>query len=494
MIPGYRSSDERRPVRGLRELPVDIEAENALIGAMLLSNTAFLKSIDRVKASDFYEDTYATIFEAMRNIHTRGGAVDLVTMKSELQRMQKLERVGGTRTLLEARETVPSAKNVEHYIEQVLNTSGKRQMIDLGSALHSDGTNPALSAAEVIARAAEKFQKVSSDSRAIEKVSRVLLGRGMMEGIEPPEEMEPDILLRGKVHSLYAAPGAGKTFVSLWLSARAIERNETVLLLDSENGERIISERLGDLGVDPARVDEYLHYYPYPALTLSTDDRQRYKALLDAAQPDLVVFDSLLNSLALSGLDENSSNDVARWATAYTRPARERGITVVILDHVPHGGDHARGSTRKKDEVDVMWRLKRSQPFDRDHVGEIVLHRDKDREGWLPMSVTFSVGGSPEGFVFSHSSGTVEDRQQPHELLRTERSALDALRECGAEGATDARWKKAADMEPHGLSRSTYYRAKKELLDRGLVVDESGVFHAADVTPRFEVVPQASVV
>lgn len=477
----------------LRTIPCDELAERYLIGAVIISRPALVSVVDKLVPENFFNETHRVTFRAIQKLHRANSGVDWITLKDELRRMGKLDYVGGMRFIRQAMENVPSVANAEGYMLIILKHSASRNLQDIADHLHADASNDTLDVEDVLAHAMESIAKVRppADNGEVE-AGRVLLGRGIEEGIEPPAELEPDVLLRGKVHSIYAAPGTGKTFLALWLTAQAVEREETVLVLDSENGPRIISERLADLGTVAAKVDEYLHYHPYPSLTLAVEDRKRYEALLATVKPELVIFDSWLNSLAASGLDENSSNDVAQWSTAYARPARERGITVVILDHVPHEGEHSRGSTRKKDEVDVMWRLRRRQTFDRDTVGEVALHREKDREGWLPPSVTFSVGGTLDGgFVFARSEGTLEERQEPLQLLRTERSAMDALRECGAHGVSDALWRKAAAREPYGVSRATYYRAKRELLDRGYVCGESGVFRVAKGASRECVVSNA---
>ncbi len=298
--------------------------------------------------------------------------------------------------------------------------------------------------------------------------SRVLLARGMEHGIEPPDVHEDGVLLAGKVHQLFAGPGVGKSWVGLWLSKRCIERGERVLYLDMENGPRIVSERLGLLEVDASEVDTFLYYHSSPSLTLRAEDVRNYDDLLDEVSPALVVFDSWANFLASAGLDENSNIDIARWAVGYTQPARNREITVVILDHVPHEGNHSRGASRKKDEVDVQWKVYNTRPFDRESVGEIVLHREKDREAYLPPSVTFSVGGTPDGgFVFERSAGTFET-QSGDGLTDAECKALEALRVgFGDQGATATEWQRAC--EAARVSRATFYRVKRELTGKGEV-------------------------
>ena len=108
---------------------------------------------------------------------------------------------------------------------------------------------------------------------------RVPLAKAIEEGVEPPEELEPDILLRGRVHSIYAASGTGKTWVMLWLITRCLERGEKVVLFDAENGMHIVLERLAALGVNTVLLDELLAYVPYPTLTLDEPSVASYEDL-----------------------------------------------------------------------------------------------------------------------------------------------------------------------------------------------------------------------
>ena len=297
-----------------------------------------------------------------------------------------------------------------------------------------------------------------------------MIGKAMEEGVKPPEELEKDILLAGKVHSMYGSSGSGKTWVMLRLVEGCIERGERVVVFDNENGRRIVSERLEHLGVDPVQVDELLWYIPMPSMGLSTVDLSTYAEMLEAIDPALIVFDSLIGFLASAGLEENSNDDVARWAVAYCHPARKRGIAVLLIDHVPKDGMSARGAGRKKDEVDVMWRVQQTKPFDRNSVGEITLVREKDREGWLPLSVKFSVGGGAEGFVFARSEGALHETGN---LSDKQHRALDVLRAFGAEGARYKDWKDAS-----GLTSSTFDRIKGDLVRLGEARHVDERYHA----------------
>lgn len=314
--------------------------------------------------------------------------------------------------------------------------------------------------------------------------SRVLLGEGIERGFEDPEELESGILLKGRVHQIFSGAGMGKSFIALWLVKECLARGQRVVYVDMENGKRIVSDRLRAMGVDGTEADYLLTYLSSPRLTLRPEDTGGFESLMDEIRPDLIVFDSWVNFLASAGLEENSNDDIARWAVSYTHPARNRGISVVLLDHVPHEGNRSRGASRKKDEVDVQWRLANPKPFDRDTVGEVHLIREKDRESWLPMAVKFSIGGSPGGFVCERSAGTVEEAADDG-FTPSMRKALNILKAVfGNEGATFGEWFKA--MGESEMARSTFGLAKQKLETAGEIVQDEDSRYRHKREPRVE--------
>src|SRR5215203_241407 len=299
------------------------------------------------------------------------------------------------------------------------------------------------------------------------RFERIDLGEPIESGIEPPEMLVEDELYAGRVHCIYSAGGTGKTFKALQLVKKVIDQDKPVLLLDLENGVRIISERLRDLGAKADQVRQHLYYYPFPSMPLSDDASSEFEELLEEIKPSLVVIDSWINCISAAGLDENSSTDIARWTDAYPQRARVRGIASLLLDHVPKEGNTARGSGRKLDYVDAMWELRNPQKFDRETVGRIDMHLRKDREGWLPRALTFSVGTGDEGFIFRRSAGTVESADEATGLLPSDRTTLEALQALGGMGAFDKEWREEAMAR--GLGRTTYYRSRGTLLELGYV-------------------------
>ena len=289
------------------------------------------------------------------------------------------------------------------------------------------------------------------------------LGKAISRGIDPPDELEPDILLAGKIHHFFGPSESGKTIVALWLIKRRIEAHQRVLVLDAENGPRTISERLKQMGAEPELVSEYLVYLPFPDLTLDERDKQAFYDALDDIKPVLLVLDSWASFLSSAGLSENENPEIEHWDNAFTKKAKDRCIASVILDHTPHDLDRSRGGARKREVADVQWQVKKTQPFDRDDVGEVLLIKKKDREGWLPPTAKFSVGGRFGRLICERSAGTLEDVSQADGLSRSERAVLDTLRdEFPLTGARQAEWQRATFA--HDISRASHFRAVKKLV------------------------------
>jgi len=208
---------------------------------------------------------------------------------------------------------------------------------------------------------------------------------------------------------------------------------------------------------------------------LAPQDITDYRELVGEINPDLIIFDSWLKFLGSAGLEENSNDDIVKWSTAFLKPARDKGITTVVLDHVPHDAKRSRGASRKRDEVDVQFAAMKTQDFNRSTVGEIKLKLEKERLGWLPESITFSIGGDGRGnFVCSMSKGTVES-PGAFVLKTTESKALTVLKEeFGSSGARLCEWQKACQKsKKNKVSPASVKRAKEALL-KGQMIYRDG--------------------
>ena len=188
---------------------------------------------------------------------------------------------------------------------------------------------------------------------------RRLIGKAITDGIEPPAMLIDGILYEGMVHAWHGEPGAGKTLLALWAALRIMQEGRAVLYLDEEGSALTVAERMEGMGADPKLLDDLFHYYQSPGVTLSEESVGSMLLTAKEVGPDLVVFDSWVDFLALNGLNENDSVDVTRWVLQVAYPLRQMGAATLLLDHVNKDGSGkgGRGSSAKLAKLDAGYKL-----------------------------------------------------------------------------------------------------------------------------------------
>ena len=119
--------------------PHDDEAEQAVIGSMLIDKDAVMCAEEVLKPEDFYREDNKIIYQAMMNINARGENIDVITVKDELTSLGKLENVGGLTYIASLPDKVPTTANVEKYVKIVENKSLSRNLIKMSNELISLG-------------------------------------------------------------------------------------------------------------------------------------------------------------------------------------------------------------------------------------------------------------------------------------------------------------------------------------------------------------------
>lgn len=117
------------PTSEVRVPPQNLEAEQSVLGAMLLSRDAIETAVQILREDDFYREVHRRLYRAVAEMYNRGEPVDMVTLTNELKRAGDLERVGGVAGLTTFVERVPTAANVEYYAQIVREKSVSRQLI-----------------------------------------------------------------------------------------------------------------------------------------------------------------------------------------------------------------------------------------------------------------------------------------------------------------------------------------------------------------------------
>src|SRR3954465_2991806 len=111
-----RRDDERGgSPRAGRAPPHNLQAEESLLGAMLLSKDAIASAVETVSPEDFYKPAHGHLFEAIQTLYGRGEPVDPVTVPEELRRADLLDALGGRQAILRIQVGTPAAANAAHY-------------------------------------------------------------------------------------------------------------------------------------------------------------------------------------------------------------------------------------------------------------------------------------------------------------------------------------------------------------------------------------------
>jgi replicative DNA helicase len=145
--------------------PQNLDAERSVLGGVLLDNNAIHKIGEILHGEDFYRESHRKIFEAMVRLEEKGEPVDLITLNQELQRMGKLQEVGGATYLASLTDQVPTAANVLYYARIVKDKSIVRQVIEASTKIASQGYEGTEDAIQFLDRSEQTILEISRKQR-----------------------------------------------------------------------------------------------------------------------------------------------------------------------------------------------------------------------------------------------------------------------------------------------------------------------------------------
>src|SRR5215211_7279471 len=211
--------------------PHDLDAERAVIGAMLVSETAVAVVAERLAAEDFYSEVHRIIYGAMMRLYSRGEPIDQLTLTNELRSVNEFERIGGRPYVFQIVESVPTAANAGRYADIVRGKALLRAIIDVGSRITEDAFREPEDVSEALDSAEQLVYGVSNRTLrehlapvselapgALELIQRLYEQEGEVTGVETGFE-DLDRLTTGFHKSdlviLAARPAMGKTAMAL---------------------------------------------------------------------------------------------------------------------------------------------------------------------------------------------------------------------------------------------------------------------------------------
>src|SRR5882757_1403811 len=167
-----------------RQAPWSNEAEQAVLGAMLLDQDAALKAAEFLDDTMFYREGHRLLFRAMIALTERGDVIDPVTLRDELARRGDLDRAGGMEYLGGLIDVVPTAANVEYHAKIVRDKAVLRRLIEAATAIIQDAYEGRSTSIEVLDNAEHRVFQVAQFRRAEEFVRLKELIWPTMERIE----------------------------------------------------------------------------------------------------------------------------------------------------------------------------------------------------------------------------------------------------------------------------------------------------------------------
>ena len=433
-----------------RVLPHSIEAEQAVIGAMLMDKEAILTSSEIISGADFYQSAYGVVFEAIVEIYNEGKPVDLVTLQSRLKEKDVPAEISSLEFVRDLVAAVPTSANVKYYAEIVADKAMLRRLIKLNEEIENMcylGKEPM----EVVLETTEKkvFELVQKRNtgdfvpikqvvlNALDKIEMASKNAGSVTGI-PTGFLDLDYKTAGLQNSdlilVAARPSMGKTAFVLNIAQHvAFKVQKSVAIFSLEMSKEQLVNRLfaleaqvdaqslrtgnlkdsdwekliesaGTIGKSKLMIDDT------PGISISELRSKCRKMKLEHGL-DLIIIDYLqLMSGRVGGRSESRQQEISEISRALKGVARELNVPVIALsqlsraveqrpDHRPMMSD-LRESGAIEQDADVVMFIYRDDYYNKDtemkNVAEIII--GKQRNGaigtinltWLPQYTKFA--------------------------------------------------------------------------------------------------------
>lgn len=338
--------------------PQNIEAEQAVLGAMLIEREAIAKVLEILQAPAFYREAHRLIFQAMVQLFERNEAVDIVTVVEELRRQNKLEEAGGIAYVTALANSVPTAANVTYHAKIVEEKALLRSLINAATEIATLGYEAEQEVPAIIDEAEKKILAVANrrDNRAFvpikdivldafQKIEQLYTSKGGLTGI-PTGFKDFDRLTSGLQPSdlilIAARPSMGKTALCLNMAQHiAIRHQLPVAFFSLEMSKEQLVQRMlcAEAPVDSQRLR---------CGDLAEDDWRKLVAAADRL------------STAPIFIDDSPGISVMEMRAKARRLKLEHGLKVVFIDYLQliQGGLTGRSENRQQEISEISRALK----------------------------------------------------------------------------------------------------------------------------------------
>lgn len=338
--------ESNQPSSSGRIPPQDIEAEKSLLGALLLSDSAFPNVLEILKAEDFYDPRHIDIFRGMTSLYEHHKPIDLVSLSSELKNQKTLKNIGGSPYLTELTNFVPTSSHVDTYADLVAQAALRRRLIRAGSDIASAAYDGSTKIEDLVGKAEKNLFEVSDKTikseyvaledlliDAYDRIEDLHKNKGALRGLKTgfrDLDRKTAGLQKGDLIIIGARPAMGKTTFAQNLAYNVATRNggkKGVLFFSMEMANNEIVDRLiSDIsGIDNWKIR-----------TGNVTDEDFAKigdALSDMNEVPLYI-------------DDTSSMTILELRNKARRAAHDHDISMIIVDYLQllQGSDRYAGN------------------------------------------------------------------------------------------------------------------------------------------------------
>lgn len=407
-----KSSSSDQALANLRVPPHSIEAEQAVIGGLMLDNSVWEKAIDLVKEEDFYRPEHRLIFSAIAKLTTRNQPFDVLTVAELLKNSNALDNAGGEAYLFELARNIPSIANIKAYADIVRERSILRQLIEIcGDIVDNSFNTGGRPSKEILDKAESRIFKIAEQqSRGVGPVDiSALLSKataridylyhsnelitGIPTGFNDLDELTSG-LQKGDLVIVAGRPSMGKTTLAINIAEHnAIKTKKPILIFSLEMpGETLAMRMLSSLG----RIDQHkvrtgkLAAEDWPRISSAVSMLSEAPLFIDDTpslspaeliarsrrlvrthgEVGLIVID-YLQLMQIPGFREGRVAEITEISRTLKAVAKELNVPVLALSQLN------RGLEQRTDRRPIMSDLRESGAIEQDADLIIFIYRDE---------------------------------------------------------------------------------------------------------------------
>ena len=335
--------------------PQNIEAEKAVLGAMLIKKDAIIEVQEILRPEDFYREAHKVAYEAMLKLTDSEEAVDIVTLTEELRKEEQLERVGGVRFVTDIANTVPTAANISYHAKIVKEKAELRRLIDAATAIAAAAYEDTDEVANIMDEAEKRILAVAAGQsndgfepmkaillRTFDRINDLYESKGNITGISTGFK-DLDHITSGLQPSdlvlVAARPSMGKTAFTLNMASYiGLHNLGTVAFFSLEMSKEQLMQRMlcSEGGIDAQRL--------------------RTGQLDDDEWTRLVETANRLISAPIY-IDDTAGITVMEMRSKARRLKAEHGLSVIFIDYLQlMQGRASKNSDNRQQEISEISR------------------------------------------------------------------------------------------------------------------------------------------